>query len=166
MRNQVFISYRQESPEHTREVRRLGELLRRAGLPVALDQFLVEEKPGGPDEGWPKWCEDCANESDCVLVIGSVGWFAAYDGTAPAGIGCGAASEAALFRQYLYDASSNNPRIRLAFLHELDLDRVPERLRAWHQFRPFATDGELNQLVRWAAQCLGLQGIELPTIHG
>jgi len=35
MRNQVFISYRQESPEHAREVRRLGELLRQAGLPVA-----------------------------------------------------------------------------------------------------------------------------------
>ena len=63
MRNQVFISYRQEGPEHAREARRLGELLRQSGLPVVLDQFLVEDQPGGPDQGWPKWCEDCATES-------------------------------------------------------------------------------------------------------
>jgi hypothetical protein len=165
MYKQVFLSYRQESPEHAREVRRLGELLRQAGLPVALDQFLVEGQPGGPDEGWPKWCEDNANESECVLVIGSAGWFAAYDGTAPVGIGRGAASEAALFRQYLYDASGQNSRIRLAFLHELDPDTVPERLRAWHQFRPFARDADLDQLVRWVAQRLGLTGIEPPCVR-
>lgn len=88
MRQQVFLSYRQESPEHVREVRRLGELLRQSGLPVALDQFLVDERPGGPDEGWPKWCEDSANDCGCVIVIGSAGWFAAYArtaGTAPPG---------------------------------------------------------------------------------
>src|SRR3954471_21653512 len=63
MRNQVFISYRHESPEHSRKVRGLGEMLRQAGLPVMLDQFYLEEHPGGPDDGWPKWSEDCANES-------------------------------------------------------------------------------------------------------
>lgn len=165
MRNQVFISYRQESPEHAREVRRLGELLRQSGLPVALDQFLVEDRPGGPDEGWPKWCEDCANESDCVLAIGSAGWFAAYDKSAPRGIGLGAAVEASLFQQYLYDEASDNPRIRLALLGEVAPDLIPVRLRAWHRFRPFAADAELDQLVRWIAQRLGLTGIEPPTVR-
>ncbi|WP_295457270.1 hypothetical protein [uncultured Thiodictyon sp.] len=46
MRNQVFISYRQESREHAREVRRRGELLRQAGLAVGLDQFLLENMAG------------------------------------------------------------------------------------------------------------------------
>src|SRR6516165_934759 len=75
----VFISYRHESPEHARAVRRLAELLRQAKIPVALDQFYLDEFPGGPDLGWPKWSEDCANESACVLIVGSAGWFAAYD---------------------------------------------------------------------------------------
>ncbi|AUB83350.1 SEFIR domain-containing protein [Candidatus Thiodictyon syntrophicum] len=165
MRNQVFISYRQEGPEHAREVRRLGELLRQSGLPVMLDQFLVEDRPGGPDEGWPKWCEDCANESDCVLVIGSAGWFAAHDKSAPRGMGLGAAVEASLFQQYLYDEASDNPRIRLALLGEVAPDLIPVRLRAWHRFRPFATDAELNQLIQWIAQRLGLTGIEPPTVR-
>jgi SEFIR domain len=76
----VFISYRHESEEHASAVRRLGELLRQSKIPVALDQFHLDEHPGGPDlGGWPKWCEDCANDSACVLIIASAGWFAEYE---------------------------------------------------------------------------------------
>ena len=96
----VFISYRHE-PEHARAVRLLGELLRRSGLPVEVDQFYLEQHPGGPDEGWPKWCADRAEKSACVLVIPSKGWFAAYDGTTIARGGYGVATEAGLIRQYL-----------------------------------------------------------------
>jgi hypothetical protein len=165
MLNQVFISYRHESPEHARAVRRLGELLRQAGLPVALDQFLLDEHPGGSDVGWPKWCEDSANQSECVLIIASEGWFAAYDKTASVGLGLGAATEADLFRQALSDKHGRNARIRLVFLHDIAADKVPPRLKAWHQFRPFTADEQLNQLIRWVAGCLGLQNIELPTVR-
>ena len=113
MLQHVFISYRHESPEHGRAVRRLGELLRQAKIPVALDQFYLDEFPGGPDLGWPKWCEDCANESACVLIIGSEGWFAAYEKTAPPGVGLGAASEADVLRQWLYDERGDNSHIPL-----------------------------------------------------
>jgi hypothetical protein len=85
MLNQVFLSYRHESLEHARAVRRLGQLLRQAEIPVALDQFYLDANPGGPDEGWPKWCEDCAYKSACVLIIASEGWFAAYDKAAEPG---------------------------------------------------------------------------------
>jgi hypothetical protein len=163
MQQQVFISYRHESPEHARAVRRLAELLRRAAIPVALDQFHLEEHPGGPDLGWPKWCEDCANQSACVLIIGSEGWFSAYEKTAAPGLGLGAATEADLFRQGLWDEQRNNTRIRLAFLH--DFQQVPVRLRAWHQFRPFDNDDQLNQLIRWVAGCLGIGNVELPTVR-
>jgi hypothetical protein len=50
-----------------------------------MDQFYLNDHPGGPDEGWPKWCEDCANKSVCVLIIAFEGWFAAYDKTAEPG---------------------------------------------------------------------------------
>jgi hypothetical protein len=165
MLQHVFISYRHESPEHGRAVRRLGELLRQAKIPVALDQFYLDEFPGGPDLGWPKWCEDCANESACVLIIGSEGWFAAYEKTAPPGVGLGAASEADVLRQWLYDERGDNSHIRLTFLHEISADKVPRRLRPWHQFQPFGDDAQLNQLIRWVAGCLGIGNIELPTVR-
>jgi hypothetical protein len=132
---------------------------------IALDQFYVDDHPGGPDLGWPKWCEDCANQSACVLIIGSEGWFSAYEKTALPGLGLGAATEADLFRQALWDEQGNNTRIRLAFLHNLSIQQVPVRLRAWHQFRPFDNDDQLNQLIRWVAGCLGIADVELPTVR-
>jgi hypothetical protein len=154
MDNQVFISYRQESPEHARAVRRLGELLKTVGLPVLLDQFYMDEHPGGPNEGWPKWCEDAATRSDCVLIVGSAGWFAAYSGIGPPHEGCGAASEATLFRQMLYDQKANNAHIRLVFLQPENREQVPLLLRAWRHFRPLDSDAEREELVNWIASRL------------
>src|SRR6516165_8182121 len=100
MLQHVFLSYRHETPEHARAVRRLGELLRQAKIPVALDQFHLDDHPGGPDLGWPKWSEDCAHESACVLIIASDGWFAAYDKMDDQpGAGLGVAAEANIIRQ-------------------------------------------------------------------
>jgi hypothetical protein len=165
MLNQVFISYRHESPEHARAVRRLGELLKQINIPVELDQFFQDEHPGGPDIGWPKWCEDNANKSACVLIIASQGWFAAYDKdeTTQPGKGLGAATEADLFRQEFWNERGNNARIRLAFLH--NVTNVPVRLQTWHSFRPFDTNAELDLLIRWIAGCLGLHNIEPPTVR-
>jgi hypothetical protein len=81
------------------------------------------------------------------------------------GIGLGTASEADLFRQRLYDEKAANTRIRLVFLHEVAADKVPPRLRGWHQFRPFSSDDELKRLLSWAAECLGLRDLELPTVR-
>jgi hypothetical protein len=159
MLNQVFVSYRHESVEHARAVRRLCESLRQSNIPVVLDQFFLEQHPGGPDSGWPKWCEDSANHSRCVLIVASEGWFAAYEQTASHGEGLGAATEADIIRQTLYDEKGNNSRIRLTFLHHIAAEKVPVRLRAWHQFRPFDADEQLDQLIRWITQSLGLSGI-------
>ena len=156
MRNQVFISYRHESSDHSRAVRRLGEMLRQTGLPVVLDQFYLEDHPGGPDEGWPKWCEDCANESSCVLIVASHGWFAAYNKDEPPGQGLGAATEADLFRQELWDQKGHNERIRLTFVYSITADNVPVRLRAWHHFKPFDPHGP-DEMIRWVAGRIGIQ---------
>jgi hypothetical protein len=164
MLKQVFISYRHESPEHSRAVRRLGESLRQAGIPVLLDQFYLEEYPGGPNEGWPKWCEDCATRAECVLIIASQGWFSAYNNTEPSGIGLGAATEAILFRQDLYDNKGHNERIRLTFFHKMSDDAVPKLLRPWHQFRLFDHSGS-DQMNRWVAERLDLQITEASTIQ-
>jgi hypothetical protein len=164
MRKQVFISYRHESKEHAANVHRLGVLLRKANIPVELDQFYLETHPGGPDFGWPQWCEDRANESECVLIIASEGWFDAYEKKGTPRSGLGAATEADLFRQALWDAKGYNERIRLTYLHQLDEAKIPVRLRAWHRFRPFALSEDLQQLIRWIADRLGRNDIEQPVI--
>jgi hypothetical protein len=163
--NHVFISYRHESDEHKRAVRRLAELLRQTGIPVELDSFFLDKNPGGPDEGWPAWSEHRATKSVCVLIIASRGWFASYEGTEPPGTGRGVASEADLFRQELWDEKGHNARIRLAFLDGIDLEIVPVRLRAWHQFRPFDSNQELDQLIAWLADRLQLGPIQSPTVR-
>lgn len=165
MINQVFISYRHEHSEHARAVRRLAELLRQAALPVMFDQFYLDENPGGPEEGWPKWCEDHAKQSACIIIIASGGWFAACDNSAKPGMGLGAATEAELFRQALYDDTGVNNRLRLVFLNSVAPDHVPGPLHAWPSFRPLADDAQLQRLIRWAADCLGLENIEPPTVH-
>jgi hypothetical protein len=163
MLQQVFISYRHETPEHALAVRRLSELLRQAKIPVVLDQFYLDDHPGGPDMGWPKWCADCASNSACVLIIGSPGWFEAYEKSAAPG-GLGAATEADVLRNTLYRERTNNARIRLAFLNDVSVE-VPDTLFGWHQFRPFDNDDQLNHLIRWVSGRLGFVNIDLPTVR-
>jgi hypothetical protein len=165
MIKQVFITYRQESRLHAAAVLRLGKLLREANIEVALDQFYLDEHPGGPDSGgWTKWCEDCATDSACVLIIASEGWFSAYKKTAPSSEGLGAATEADLIRQLIYDKQGRNTHIRLVFLHEVAVRKVPVRLRTWQSFQPFASADERDRLIRWVGDCVGLKNLQSPTV--
>jgi len=165
LKQHVFLSYRHESPEHIRAVRRLGEMLRSINVPVVLDQFLLDENPGGPSLGWPAWCEEQVTQSACVLIVASSGWFSSYDDPAGTPGGYGAAGEAQLFRQALWDEKGFNDRLRIAFLHELAPDTVPLRLRAWQQFRPFDDDEKFKELARWVSFALGIKVGELTPVR-
>jgi len=161
----LFISYRFESPEHTRSVLRLALLRAQLKIPVELDQLYLNDHPGGPDEGWPQWCEHRANKCEAVLIVASRGWFAVYERKEAPGVGCGAAVEAALFQQYLYDEKGKNLRIRLAIVDDFPNEQIPPRLRVWQSYKPFASTGELDQLVAWATQRLELKDVESPTVR-
>jgi hypothetical protein len=52
-----------------------------------------------------------------------------------------------------------------ALCSSIELPLTKFRLRAYHQFRPFDADAQLDQLIRWVAACLGLEGIELPIVR-
>src|SRR5262245_58208200 len=92
----AFISYRREGDRHQNAVLRLATALRDAGIEVTLDAFAQAEvfHGGGPDAGWPQWCEQQATTHRRVLVAASDGWFAAWSGTHPPGAGLGCAHEA------------------------------------------------------------------------
>ncbi len=164
----VFLSYKHETPEHAAAVRHLAQRLREARIPVELDQFFLEQNPGGPDEGWPKWCEDRAVQSCCVLIVASQGWFDAYENKGSPSESLGAAEEAAIFRQDIYERKGVNVRIRLALLHELDDATIPIRLRGFHRFRPLAEAAEFEQLVSWIRQRIEAKGpsAPLPAVSG
>lgn len=92
--SQVFISYRQTDDAQRKRVRAFAECLRDAGIDVILDSFFLDDNPGGPNEGWPKWSSDRASETAYVLIIGNQSWFQCFNGTQPPGTGLGAAREA------------------------------------------------------------------------
>jgi len=157
--NQAFISYWHESPEHARAVRRLGELLRQAQIPVMFDRFFLDKNPSGPDIGWSTWYRECAAQSQRVLIVASEGWFAAYDENDPL-----PGSDAAVLREMLRNGNGDNGRISLVLLHEIPEDKIPCCLRGAIRFCPFTADDQLDQLIRWLAEGLGLHGIRSPTV--
>jgi TIR domain len=156
--NHVFLSYRHESDDHAKAVRNLGERLKAADLPVELDQFYTEDYPGGPDEGWRKWCEDRAEKSACVLIVCSKGWFDSYRKEGPPGKGLGAALEAAVFSGQIYDEKGRNARVRLVNLDNFSEAGIPTRLKDWHIFRLFRAVAEFDQMTKWIRQRLAVPG--------
>jgi hypothetical protein len=75
------------------------------------------------------------------------------------------ASEAALFRQALWDEKGHNERLRVTFVDNAPEETIPVRLRAWHRFRPFEAGHELDQLISWIAARLGLRDVKSPTVR-
>ena len=95
----VFISYRQIDDDQKQRVRHFAERLRVRDVQVVLDQFFLDTKPAGPNEGWPKWSSDRAQKTEYVLIFGTQAWFDCFEHHQPPGTGLGAACEAHDLRQ-------------------------------------------------------------------
>ncbi|MCW5557695.1 MAG: hypothetical protein KIT22_07675 [Verrucomicrobiae bacterium] len=145
----VFLSYRHESDAHKVRVRDLAERLERGGITVILDQLAQEREfhGGGPNNGWPRWSKTQAgNAHHRVLIIASPGWFKCYEGTELAGSGLGAAAEAGVIEQRLYNTAGVNPDIRIVYFDALDPSALPLDLQRYHQF---SDPAEFHDLVHW-----------------
>jgi hypothetical protein len=136
----VLLSYRQENDAHRDRVRALAERLRSEGGPslrVVLDQFAQAEEFqfGGPPEGWPQWSVRQATEAEKILVVGSAGWYRSYEGKELPGQGLGAAAEAGIIQQRIYNLGGRNPDIRIVLLATEDTEAdVPLDLQRYHRF--------------------------------
>jgi hypothetical protein len=154
MLDQVFLSYRRESEVHVGRVRSLAEELRRRGLPVVFDEFYLAAKPEGPDEKWSRWCINQAKESACVLIVGSAGWYSAFadpKSAAPED-GFGAAAEANVIEEQLYQMKWVTGCHRVVLLDAADAHGLPVEISGWRQFAPLSNQQDMDDLVRWAAQ--------------
>jgi len=142
----VFLSYRHENDAHRGRVRALGGRLRDAGISVVLDQFYLDANPGGPNEGWPAWSKRQAGETDKVLIIASAGWFRCYAGTEVPGSGLGAAAEARVISQRLYNEGGVNPIARIVPFDPADVQGIPLDLQGYHRFDPAR---DLTAMIAW-----------------
>jgi hypothetical protein len=156
--NQVFLSYRHESDDHAKAVWSLGEKLKAEGLPVEFDQFYLEYHPGGPDEGWRKWCSDRAEKSACVLVVCSKGWFDSYTGEGQSAEGLGAGLEARVFSRFAYGVRGFHSRVRLVNLDNFNEAAIPGALKGWEIFRLSADAAEFIRMTQRIRERLALPG--------
>lgn len=142
----VFLSYRHENDAHSARVRELAERLHTAGINVVLDQFFLDAHPGGPDEGWIGWTYRQAANADKILIVASPSWFRSYKGEEAPAAGLGAAWEARLIQQRLYESTGSNPHIRVVAFDSNDADSMPPEFRSYHIFN---AERDLAGLVTW-----------------
>ena len=142
---QVFVSYSHDTDAHRDRVLALARRLRGDGISVGID---ADTGPGGPDVGWPRWSQRAAERADRIVVICTRRWAAIYDGRQPPGSGRGAAAEAQVIRQYLYDQAQTNGKVRVALMASADEQHIPIALRPWHWF-DLAHDRGYAELLGW-----------------
>jgi hypothetical protein len=142
----VFVSYSHDSEEHKARVRAFVARLRGEGILVVFDEDVA--KNGGPDEGWPRWCERQIDESDYVLACCTAIFHARFEEKQPEGVGRGIVWEASSIRQYLYDNPDANRRVRALILEECDRVHVPRKLRPYHVFLPEMPES-YKELLGW-----------------
>jgi hypothetical protein len=144
--SKVFVSYSHDSETHKGRVAEFVARLRGEGIDVVYDQDLA--KVGGPDEGWPRWCERQIVESDYVLACCTAMFHERFEGKQPTGVGHGVAWEASSIRQYLYENPNANQRVRTVILEEGDRVHIPGKLRPFHVFLP-KNDQSYAELLGW-----------------
>ena len=142
----VFLSYRQTSAEERARVRAFGERLRSCGVGVILDQFLLDEKPAGPSEGWDKWSSDRALQTEYVIIIGSQSWFQCFEKSQPPDTGLGAACEADDLRTRIYDAAGIIDTIRVVLFDGADSQHISAKIKRYHRFH---AEQDFENIVRW-----------------
>lgn len=142
----VFLSYRQTSDAERARVREFAERLRKSGIKVILDQFFLEENPGGPDDGWDKWSSDRALETERVIIIGSKSWFQCFDKKQKPGTGLGAACEADDLRHRIYEAGGVIESIRVVLFDDADAKHIPGKLKRYHRFDAAR---DFDGIVKW-----------------
>jgi tetratricopeptide (TPR) repeat protein len=142
----VFISYRQIDDVQRQRVRSFAEKLRACGINVILDQFYLDEHPGGPPEKWPKWSSDQAIITERVIIIGSESWFLCFDGNQPPGTGLGAACEADDLRTRIYKAANINENIRVVLLDDSDATHISSKIEGYHRFH---AERDFANIVKW-----------------
>jgi tetratricopeptide (TPR) repeat protein/GTPase SAR1 family protein len=138
----VFISYSQESTEHSDRVLALANRLINDGLDCALDRY-----ESSPAEGWPKWMDRQLKDAEYVVIVCTeTYWNRVMDEEYP-GKGKGVKWESTLTFQHIYENDSKNPRFIPVVFDPSDCRYIPTPLKG-ASFYCVDTPGGYEKLYR------------------
>ncbi|BDI04975.1 SUMF1/EgtB/PvdO family nonheme iron enzyme [Sphaerotilus microaerophilus] len=128
----VFISYAQESEDHSAWVLALADRLRAHGIDAWIDQF----EQGFVSAGWRTWMTEQIRQAHHVLVVCTEEYEKRFEGNAPAYVGRGVRWESQHITQALYDAKFVNDRRFIPVLRlGADAPFVPFPLKDYTSYR-------------------------------
>ncbi len=151
----VFISYTQESIEHSRRVLNLSNDLRGIGFESDIDQYHSNQR-------WPTWMEERIAWADFVLVICTKTYLCRWNNEEKPGVGLGAQWESLLARQYLYESPRQNNKFIPVVFETLDLSFIPKPLADVTRVH---VGPNLEHLERLRSRLLGIAPAEMPPIR-
>ena len=143
----IFISYSHDSEEHRQRVIELTKRLRGDGVRVVIDEDML---PGGPDKGWPHWCEKQVSHADRVLLVCTETYCRRYDCDEVEGTGLGVVCEGRIIRQILWDKAGKNKQFRPVLLDSANSNHIPLGLKGYHCFQLDNSEG-YNQMLQWCS---------------
>lgn len=106
MTKRIFISYSHDSESHKAKVLKLADKLNKNGLDCNIDLYFPN-----PLEGWPRWIERMIDESDCVIIVFSKGYYEKLDKNLhESNLGKGVVFEMTQILQALYNSKAFNKK--------------------------------------------------------
>jgi hypothetical protein len=151
----VFISYTQESEQHSRQALALSNALRELGFESDIDQYYVNQR-------WPSWMEERMEWADFVLVICTETYLRRWKNDEKDGIGLGAQWESLLTKQYLYKSPLRNDKFIPVVFEDSDLKFIPNPLG---DVTHVVVGPQLQFLNRLRSRLLGIPPAEMPPIR-
>jgi hypothetical protein len=142
----VFISYRQDSDEHSRRVLAFADRLMEHGVEVLLDQYQPS-----PPGGWTNWMEKGLDEADFVLMICTEAYLRGVKNEEVLNKGLGVRWEGQLIKIRIYRTGAQGSRFIPVLLEGGSPEHIPEPVWDYtrYQIRTFdLADSEYVRLYR------------------
>ena len=136
----VFISYAQESEDHSAWVLALAKRLRADGVEAVIDRYVT-----WLEQGWRPWMSEQIEQADWVLVVCTEEYRGRFDGNSAAGSGRGVRWESQHITQALYDDKFSNKRFVPVLPPAGDEGFIPLPLK---DSRSFRLDDQYDDLYR------------------
>lgn len=147
----VFISYSHDSSEHKCRVHQLADRLKNDGINVVLDRDCP---PEGPSEGWPKWSEQTAEQSDIVLSIFTESYALCWNGQQSQGMRLGATHETKVIHDRVYRAAQQIDFLRVVVFSRVDKSHVPSVIKGLKSFNA-TEETDYSALLEWLRRVTG-----------
>ncbi|WP_299157422.1 SEFIR domain-containing protein [Accumulibacter sp.] len=130
----VFISYAQETEDHSAWVLALANRLRAEGVEAVIDHYVT-----WLEQGWRPWMSEQIKQADWVLVVCTEDYRKRFDGNAAEESGRGVRWESQYITQALYDDKFSNKRFVPVLPPAGDERFIPLPLKDYCSFSAYST---------------------------